>query len=152
MADWIGHYSGGSFPSGHATQAVAIYGMLALVLSMRRPVRVRVWLWAVAALIALVVGASRVYLGAHWMSDVLGGYALGATWLAIVVAVTTAAGFAAGRLAYDAAERAGGVLFGVAAGGALSAIVFIAVALLTGWLRADVVREAQAVVRRRRRR
>jgi O-antigen/teichoic acid export membrane protein len=68
------------------------------------------------------------------------------------IAVTTAAGFAAGRLAYDAAERAGGVVFGVAAGGALSAIVFIAVALLTGWLRADVVREAQRVVRRRRKR
>jgi membrane-associated phospholipid phosphatase len=88
---WIGHYTGGAFPSGHATQAVAFYDMLALVLSRGRAVRTRAWLWGAAALVALVVGASRVYLGAHWVSDVLGGYALGATWLAIVVAVTLVA-------------------------------------------------------------
>jgi membrane protein DedA with SNARE-associated domain/membrane-associated phospholipid phosphatase len=87
-AIWIGHFTGGAFPSGHATQAVAFYGMLALVLSEGRARRTGAWLWFGAALIALAVGGSRVYLGAHWFSDVLGGYALGATWLAIVVAVT----------------------------------------------------------------
>ncbi len=85
---WIGHYTGASFTSGHATQAVAFYGMLALVLSMGRSAKTRTWLWIGAAMIALVVGASRLYLGAHWLSDVLGGYALGATWLAAVVAVS----------------------------------------------------------------
>lgn len=87
-AIWIGHYSGGAFPSGHATQTVAFYAMLALVLSVGRSAKTRALLWSGAGLIALVVGASRVYLGAHWLTDVLSGYALGATWVAIVVAVT----------------------------------------------------------------
>ncbi len=82
---WVGNYPGGSFPSGHATQAVAFYGMLALILSRGRSTKTRVGLWAGASLIALAVGASRIYLGAHWLSDVLGGYALGAAWLAVVV-------------------------------------------------------------------
>jgi membrane protein DedA with SNARE-associated domain/membrane-associated phospholipid phosphatase len=85
---WIGHYTGGAFTSGHATQTVAFYGMLALIVGAGRSTRTRGWLWLGAALIALLVGASRIYLGAHWLSDVLGGYALGATWLAVVVAFT----------------------------------------------------------------
>jgi membrane protein DedA with SNARE-associated domain/membrane-associated phospholipid phosphatase len=85
---WIGSYSGWSFPSGHATQAIAFYGMLAFLLSSSRSPKVRAWLWAAAGLITLLVGASRIYLGAHWLTDVLGGYALGATWLALVVAAT----------------------------------------------------------------
>jgi len=88
---WIGHYSGGAFPSGHATQTVAFYGMLALTLTTGRSVRTWVLLWTGAAMIALLVGASRIYLGAHWLSDVVGGYALGAAWLAAVVAHTLAA-------------------------------------------------------------
>jgi undecaprenyl-diphosphatase len=85
---WIGHYSGSSFPSGHATQTVAFYGMLALMLGADRSVRTKVILWSGAGLVALLVGASRIYLGAHWLSDVLGGNALGATWLAVVVTLT----------------------------------------------------------------
>jgi membrane-associated phospholipid phosphatase len=78
--------SGYAFPSGHATMAVAFYGLCAwLVLRSRlsRP-------WKVAAvagsvLLVLVVGASRVYLSAHWLSDVLGGYATGAAWLTLCI-------------------------------------------------------------------
>jgi membrane protein DedA with SNARE-associated domain/membrane-associated phospholipid phosphatase len=87
---WIGHYSGGAFTSGHATQTVAFYGMLALVLTTGRSNWARVWALAGALLITLVVGASRIYLGAHWLTDVLGGYALGATWLAVIVAFALA--------------------------------------------------------------
>ncbi len=88
MGLWIGHYSGHAFPSGHATQSVAFYGMAALVLGAGRSPKAKAWLWAAAALVVLAVGASRLYLGGHWLSDVLGGWALGATWLALVVAVT----------------------------------------------------------------
>jgi undecaprenyl-diphosphatase len=86
-AIWIGHYSGASFPSGHATQLAAFYAMLAIVLGAGLSIRRRAILWSAAALVVLIVGASRIYLGAHWLTDVFAGYALGATWVAIVVAV-----------------------------------------------------------------
>jgi membrane protein DedA with SNARE-associated domain/membrane-associated phospholipid phosphatase len=91
MSIWIGHYSGWSFPSGHATQAVAFYGTVALVLTRGRSVRARTWAWAVAGIVVIVVAASRVYLGAHWLSDVLGGSALGAAWLCVVMVVALVA-------------------------------------------------------------
>jgi membrane-associated phospholipid phosphatase len=84
---WIGHYSGAAFPSGHATQAIAFYAMLAVILSAGTSYERRALVWSGAALLALVVGASRVYLGAHWLTDVLGGYALGAAWVALLVAI-----------------------------------------------------------------
>lgn len=85
--EMIGVASGFSFPSGHSTQAVATWGMLALVLLAARPARARAALVAGAVAVALLVGASRVYLGAHWLTDVLGGYTLGACWLAVLVAL-----------------------------------------------------------------
>jgi len=86
-ATWIGHYSGAAFPSGHATQSVACYAMLAIVLGSGLPFRRRAVLCSAAALVVLIVGASRIYLGAHWLTDVLAGYALGACWMAIVLVV-----------------------------------------------------------------
>jgi undecaprenyl-diphosphatase len=86
-AIWIGHYTGAAFPSGHATQSAAFYAMLAIVLGAGASYRRRTVLWSAAALVVLIVGASRIYLGAHWLTDVLGGYALGASWLAVVVVV-----------------------------------------------------------------
>jgi undecaprenyl-diphosphatase len=75
---------GRAFPSGHATQSIAFYGMLALVLIIYVAPSRR-WLFAIgAALVTLVVGASRLYLGVHWLTDVLGGYALGLAWLALI--------------------------------------------------------------------
>ena len=84
---WIGHYSGAAFPSGHATAAVAFYATLALILSMGASYGRRALVWFGATLVTVVVGASRVYLGAHWLTDVLGGYALGAAWVALIVTI-----------------------------------------------------------------
>ena len=86
-AIWIGHYSGSAFPSGHATQSIAFYATLAVVLGIGRSLRAKAVLWSSATVVAVAVGASRLYLGAHWTTDVLGGYALGATWVAVVVVV-----------------------------------------------------------------
>jgi len=86
-AIWIGHFSGASFPSGHATQSVACYATLALILCAGRSPWVKTGVCGVAALVILVVGGSRIYLGAHWLTDVLGGYALGTAWAALVIAV-----------------------------------------------------------------
>jgi len=98
---WIGHFGGAAFPSGHATQGVAFYGMLALLLSRGRSLRARALIWTSAAVIALAIGASRIYLGAHWLSDVLAGYALGTAWVALILAA---------NLLITAARRGGGRL------------------------------------------
>ena len=83
--------TGPSFPSGHATQAVAVYGMLAALLTAATPSWARkVTAWAAAVVIVGVVAVSRLYLGAHWLTDVLGGLALGAAWLfALLTSVRT---------------------------------------------------------------
>ncbi|HYV58139.1 MAG TPA: phosphatase PAP2 family protein [Candidatus Nitrosopolaris sp.] len=83
---WIDAYTGSSFPSLHATLTIAVYGMLSAVLCANQSPGKRTLIWSLAALVTLVVGASRVYLGAHWPTDVLGGYALGTAWLSFLVA------------------------------------------------------------------
>jgi undecaprenyl-diphosphatase len=79
--------SGYSFPSGHATQSMAVYVTLALVLSAGRDMRTRTAAVAAAVIITLLIGVSRVYLGVHWATDVIAGWALGAAW---IVALATA--------------------------------------------------------------
>ena len=74
-----------SYPSEHAAQALATWGMLALMLMAGRSARARMLLAAGAALIAFVVGLTRLYLGAHWMTDVLGGWALAGVWDCLLI-------------------------------------------------------------------
>jgi undecaprenyl-diphosphatase len=77
--------SGAAFPSGHATQTVAVLGILALILASGRSRRTDVAIAWVAGLILFAVGVSRVYLGLHWMTDVIGGWLLGLFWMATMV-------------------------------------------------------------------
>ena len=76
-----------SFPSGHATVAVGFYGTLTLILAyrLRGPAR-----WAVAAggaLLVLLIGFSRLYLGVHYPTDVLAGFLAAPLWVICVGAV-----------------------------------------------------------------
>ena len=75
-----------SFPSGHAMASMIFYGLIVYLIAQR----VRVWRWRVlaaisAAVLIILIGFSRIYLGVHYLSDVLGGYAAGFVWLAFTI-------------------------------------------------------------------
>src|SRR5204863_2299657 len=78
--------AGRSFPSGHVFHYVALYGFLfylAYVLIPRSPSRT-ILLIICGSLVSLV-GISRMYLGAHWASDVVGAYLFGSVWLFLII-------------------------------------------------------------------
>jgi membrane protein DedA with SNARE-associated domain/membrane-associated phospholipid phosphatase len=77
-----------AFPSGHATTSAIVFGSLAYVLTRHQSWRTNVWLWAVAGMMAFLIGFSRLYLGVHWTTDVIGGWTLGLMWVALGVVVT----------------------------------------------------------------
>ena len=82
-----------SYPSGHAMMATAFYGAVAYLLCRRLPgIWPRVAVVGAAVALVVVLGFSRLYLGMHYLSDVLGGYAGGAFWLALSIAVALAYG------------------------------------------------------------
>lgn len=78
--DQLVGWSGWSFPSGHSAAAAATYLAIALAVSRGDRARSRRWLVAGAVAIALLVAASRVVLGVHWLTDVTAGLALGWGW------------------------------------------------------------------------
>lgn len=70
-----------SFPSGHSALAAATFFTLATVVaSVEAKRRTKALIYGLATLLVVAVGISRVYLGVHWPTDVLGGWALGASW------------------------------------------------------------------------
>ena len=74
---------GPSFPSGHSANAAAFYAAAALLLGRRRSRRARALLAGLAIGIAVAVAESRVLLDVHWLTDVIGGLALGWAWFAV---------------------------------------------------------------------
>ena len=77
-------WSAFSFPSGHSTVNMVLYGFLAFLMARElRPV-LRVLVALVAAVLIFMIAFSRLYLGVHWLSDVLGGLAFGSAWLALL--------------------------------------------------------------------
>ena len=85
----LAQVSTASFPSGHAMVSAAVYLTLGLMLAeaqpRTRPGR-RLFIAGFAALLVLLIGCSRVYLGVHWPSDVLAGWCFGGVWALVVFA------------------------------------------------------------------
>jgi len=78
-----------SFPSGHATIAVAFYGFLTYILIRGfRRWSTKVNLFFIGVAVILLIGFSRLYLGVHYVSDVWGGYLIGALWLIIGISIS----------------------------------------------------------------
>ena len=90
--EWGTHASSFSFPSGHAMSSVIVYGTVAyLAARLQRNVQARVLTFSLAALIILMISASRVYLGVHYPSDILAGLLIGVAWAGFCMAVLEAA-------------------------------------------------------------
>jgi len=79
-----------SFPSGHAMNATIVYGMLTYILVTVWPWRrtVRTGIIISCVLLVLGIGFSRLYLGVHYLTDVLGGFAAGSVWLTMCILFT----------------------------------------------------------------
>ncbi|MDJ0381164.1 phosphatase PAP2 family protein [Streptomyces sp. G-G2] len=90
-----GHFA--AYPSGHALTATVVCGLLLWLAPRSRAVRAAAW---AAALVSVAgVGFTRVYLGVHWLSDVAGGWLLGAALAAFTIGAVGRAGGAGGGLA-----------------------------------------------------
>ncbi|WP_232838173.1 phosphatase PAP2 family protein [Streptomyces geranii] len=88
VAHWATDAGHWSFPSGHTTTSAVTAGLLVLAVWTRaprgrRPIAVAVGCWAV------LVGLTRVYLGVHWFSDVIGGWLFAAWWLGLAAYAVT---------------------------------------------------------------
>jgi membrane-associated phospholipid phosphatase len=81
-SDWDAHASGWSFPSGHTTTAALTAGLVILAICVRAP-RGRTLLCLAVGGWGTLVGVTRVYLGVHWFTDVVGGWLFAVGWLGV---------------------------------------------------------------------
>ena len=83
---WAIPANDGSFPSGHAAESAAVYRTLARIFGgTQKELGVKILTAAIGIIAPLLIGISRVYLGVHWPTDVVAGWALGGMWSAIVL-------------------------------------------------------------------
>ena len=75
-----------SFPSGHALGSSALYGFLAVLLASQYP-RYRLGIYSIAVVIVGSIGLSRLFLGVHYPTDIIAGYAVGLLWLIACVGI-----------------------------------------------------------------
>jgi membrane-associated phospholipid phosphatase len=79
------HVTDPSFPSGHAISSVICYGLLAYLFIPKMPSQFWKWLVGIAAVFTILyVGYSRLYLGGHYLTDIIAGYGLGLAWAGLV--------------------------------------------------------------------
>ena len=82
------HHTNPSYPSGHAMGSVVGYGMMGFVLIQRvKSMPRRILIGGLLAAWVVLIGLSRVYLRAHWVSDVVGGWCLGLAYMTACLAI-----------------------------------------------------------------
>ncbi|MER7922460.1 phosphatase PAP2 family protein [Streptomyces sp. NPDC096057] len=104
LSNWAGNASGWSFPSGHTTTAALTAGLVILAICVRSP-HGRTPLCLAVGCWGLLVGLTRVYLGVHWFTDVIGGWLFAVGWLG--VCLCAAAWWVPTRLISEGAELPG---------------------------------------------
>lgn len=104
LADPVAEAAGKSFPSGHSQAAIVGFAILVAVFlpALARPLRP--WLIGVAAFLVLLIGFSRIALGVHYLSDVVGAYLIGSVWFIGMASAFGAWRQATGRPAPSARE------------------------------------------------
>jgi membrane-associated phospholipid phosphatase len=94
-----------SFPSGHALVSLSVYGSLAIVLARHAPSRrAAIAILVLAGVWVAAIGFSRLYLGVHFLSDVLAGLAAGSAWLALLYLALEASTYYTSRYRASASE------------------------------------------------
>jgi membrane-associated phospholipid phosphatase len=81
---------GYGFPSGHTTLSAVYITLAHFMARLEHRWRRKVFIYATGVTIAFLIGVSRVYLGVHWPTDVIGGWALAAAWMGILLMTTSA--------------------------------------------------------------
>ena len=73
-----------SYPSGHALGSTILYGFLSYLLATRYP-QFSWLIYALAGILIFAIGLSRLYLGVHWSTDIIGGYCIGFLWVMLCI-------------------------------------------------------------------
>lgn len=86
FSDPLASESSYSFPSGHAGVSLAVYGTIAFIAARHlTSIRARLAVLVAAAILILLIGFSRLYLGVHFLTDVIAGFSLGLAWVTLCV-------------------------------------------------------------------